>query len=82
MGNQAATKALLAVKNINVNITNNQGNTPLHMIISRGDEAFARLLLAKGARTDIKNGKGKTPVAFSQTSTNEAIRGLFSKSAS
>jgi ankyrin repeat protein len=77
MGDQAASKALLSVSNIDVNISNNQGSTPLHSAVSRDDEVLVKLLLTKGARKNISNLQGKTPMDFATMSHNQNIKKLM-----
>jgi cytohesin len=62
---------------IDVNIANDQGNTPLHTAVSGGDEVLVKLLLDKGARKDISNLKGKTPMDFAITPSNQKIKELL-----
>lgn len=47
-----------------VNITNEDGNTPLHLAAIRGLEPECRALLRAGARGDFKNKIGYTPACF------------------
>jgi len=52
------------LKITNINLQNNQGNTPLHILATHSFEHFEfnahNLLLAQEARTDIVNSQGKT----------------------
>ena len=65
VGNYAATKYLLS-KGANINLTNNEGNTPLHYAVFPYDQKckFITLntLLENGANIDAKNGSGMTPL--------------------
>jgi cytohesin len=60
---------------IDVNIANKQGNTPLHIAISGGDEVevLVKLLLDKGARTDISNLEGNTPLHTAVSGGDEVL---------
>ena len=65
VGNYAATKYLLS-KGADINLTNNEGNTPLHYAVFPYDQKckFITLnaLLENGANIDAKNGSGMTPL--------------------
>ncbi|WP_375603608.1 ankyrin repeat domain-containing protein [Wolbachia endosymbiont of Anurida maritima] len=53
---------LLIGKCNNVNITDNDGNTPLHCAIDSYSTDIAQLLIEKGAEINIKNKYGSTPL--------------------
>ncbi|MBA4696282.1 MAG: ankyrin repeat domain-containing protein [Legionella sp.] len=54
-----ATVIEALVKKSNVNCQDEEGNTPLHIAVMRGDLACVELLLLTGADTQIKNKQGK-----------------------
>jgi len=85
-GNEDAILTLLdrgaEVKTVNkdgvdINATNNKGNTPLYTAVKRGDAEVVRLLLNRGPIPDIKNNKGKAPADLPKKSTNVEIKKLF-----
>lgn len=63
----AFIKELLA-RNANVNLANNQGNTPLHQA---EDVEILRLLLERGADVHAKNKEGQTPLDISISACEE-----------
>ena len=62
-GNRQAVRALIA-KKADVNATQVDGSTPLHLAVDAGDEAMARLLLGAGARATAATRYGVTPLAL------------------
>lgn len=69
-----------------VNVTNYNGNTPMHMIaamsnrttIERQTEAVYALMHA-GARTNIPNRQGKTALALVSAERKDLFRRIFHK---
>ncbi|AGJ98955.1 Ankyrin repeat domain protein [Wolbachia endosymbiont of Drosophila simulans wNo] len=61
-GHKEIVELLLSVEGVDVNISNQLGNTPLHIAAIKGHEEIARLLLEKGADANIKNHSGYTPL--------------------
>ena len=55
------TELLLAADNIDVNVQNNYGRTPLHIAASRGNWHVARLLINAGADVHILDKRGFSP---------------------
>jgi hypothetical protein len=55
---------LLGAKNMNLGVTDTQGNTALHIATRDGSEAIIEQLLAAGADREIKNKAGLTPGAL------------------
>lgn len=53
---------ILLSNGVDINIQDDDGNTPLHMAASNGLDDIVQLLLQKGADIDIKNKYGKTPL--------------------
>jgi len=58
----ALTKFLLKQPNINKNVQNNQGFTPLAMACFRGNENIGRILISDGVDVNIPTYKGETPL--------------------
>jgi ankyrin repeat protein len=56
----------------NVNIQNQQGNTPLHLAYLRRDQAMIARLKQAGAREDIRNDKGEYPAQLALKTYGEA----------
>jgi len=56
----------------NLNLQNEQGNTPLHLAYARRDIAIALYLYEHGANPDIKNKQGKIPLDLLTLSHHEA----------
>ncbi len=50
-----------------VNYQNEQGNTPLHIAVQKGDSYYTRLLIVNGAEVDLPNSEGKTPLGIART---------------
>ena len=59
--NVCVTELLLAADNIDVNVQNNYGRTPLHIAASRGNWHVARLLINAGADVHILDKRGFSP---------------------
>jgi ankyrin repeat protein len=62
-GDRQAVRALLA-KQADVNATQVDGSTALHLAVDANDEELARLLLAAGARATTASRYGVTPIAL------------------
>ena len=62
------------LKGVNINVTNQDRNTALHLASMHGKEDTVRLLLKFGADKFVKNNKGKTP---KNVAKNEAVKGVF-----
>ena len=60
--------------NININIQNDDGLTPLMYACGTKDVDICKLLLDNGAQTNIKNRKGETALIFSK---DEEIKKLL-----
>lgn len=59
-GNKEITERLLSVKNLQIDATNQDGSTALHLAISRGYEDICRDLIDKGASINITTKQGHT----------------------
>jgi ankyrin repeat protein len=67
LGNHAAVVLLLAeAPNVNLNLPNLYGNTPLHCAAARGFGDLCRLLVAKGASVAAQNAQGKTAASLAR----------------
>lgn len=53
-------------KGVNVNIKNNDGDTPLHLAVKLNDFAVTKLLLDYHAKIDVVNNKNETPVDYAK----------------
>jgi ankyrin repeat protein len=65
-GHTPIVKKLLE-NNANVNIQNNQGNTPLHQATWRNHPEIVKMLLNAGARVDVRNQEVRTKDDMPQT---------------
>lgn len=60
-----------------LNAVNKNGDTALHVAITRGFDSVVRTLLAAGARFDVKNKRGVTPLALAtRAGRDEAVEML------
>jgi ankyrin repeat protein len=63
-----------------IDVTNNDGNTPLHFAWSDNRLPLAQILVERGARLNIKNNEGQTPYEFAlQLSSHEVSKYLWSQ---
>jgi ankyrin repeat protein len=64
-----ATIELLLSKGLDINVTNTNGDTPLHVAVSgRAAPEIVRALLQRGSRLDATNKRGQTPLALATAS--------------
>lgn len=65
-----------------VNLVNDHGITPLHIVVELGDLEFAALLLGRGADVNKVDGYGRTPlvIACKQNNNAEMVQMLMGKS--
>ncbi|KDO18258.1 hypothetical protein SPRG_21688 [Saprolegnia parasitica CBS 223.65] len=69
-------------KGVNVNCTNDYGQTPLHHAATYGCVDVARLLLEKGANVEASNANGSTPLYMAaQANKPEMVQLLLEKGA-
>lgn len=53
---------IMILKNVNVNLRNKEGNTPLHLACLRRDQGMIEALLKAGADVEMRNSAGQTPL--------------------
>jgi hypothetical protein len=70
-------KRLLSIRNINVNVKDVSGSTPLHLAAYNGRIEIARLLLQNGAELNAKNNYGSTPLHCAASQDNIDILHLL-----
>jgi cytohesin len=75
-GSKRLLEFLLASKP-NVNVTNQDGDTPLHWAACANDIEPATLLLAAGASVNAVNAKGQTPLHLASWKQNESMAKLL-----
>ena len=63
-GLTTSVKRLLSIRNINVNVKDVSGSTPLHDAAENGHVEIARLLLENGADVNAKINNGNTPLHY------------------
>ncbi|MDE0014475.1 MAG: FG-GAP-like repeat-containing protein [Candidatus Poribacteria bacterium] len=75
--------ATLRNSNIDVNIKDERGRTPLHIAVENGYEDVTMFLVEKGAEVNIADANGNTPLILiiHQTGNLEIIRRLLEKGA-
>lgn len=69
-------KSLLRVENINLELTDDSGGTPLHYAVLLNDPSIIQDLISKGAEKDVHNKIGDTPLQ--ETLINEKTNGVIS----
>ena len=67
----------LIKKNANVYAANKNGETPIHISASRGNEQLTNILLEKGADVDVQDGEGRTPVILAAISDHKPVISLL-----
>lgn len=71
--NLAVIVELLLQSEIDLDITNGVGETPLHVVARKGNWQITRLLLEQGANTDCRNGYGRTPLSYAASNGHVAV---------
>ncbi|WP_310412927.1 ankyrin repeat domain-containing protein [Chamaesiphon sp. OTE_8_metabat_110] len=71
----------LMLTKLDINQTDSQGNTPLHLAIERNNGvSLIDILLANGARTDLRNYQGETPLTIAISKNYfDAVKLLLSR---
>jgi len=73
-----ATIELLLARGLDVNTTNNNGDTALHAAVSgRASPEIIRVLLARGARLDVQNKRGQTPLTLAKNRANRDMTAIL-----
>ena len=72
VGDIERLKVLLA-SGVNVNIKDENGNTPLHHAVSANNQEIVEVLLANGADINIQNKDGATPLYNAVLQHNQAM---------
>ena len=70
----------LISKGADVNVKNDRGETPLHLL-KRGNRDIAELLIAKGADVNAKNNNGSTPLHWPYGIKKDIVELLIAKGA-
>ena len=66
-------KLLNKIVSENVNIKDENGNTPLHVAVQQGNVKVVEVLLNKGANVNVKNSVGETPLDLAFQNRNIKI---------
>jgi ankyrin repeat protein len=66
--------------NVDLNAVNKNGDTALHVAVTRGFDSVVRTLLAAGARFDVKNKRGATPLALATRAGRDDAVEMLQKS--
>ena len=61
-GNAEGLRECISTSRIDVDHSNENGDTALHIVCQKGYTDCARILIAAGANADVKNQSGQTPV--------------------
>ena len=72
-GNSDVVKALLSAGDVNVNVTDEGGNTPLIEAARFGHDDIARALIARGASLEKKNLRGDTALSLAVTNGHDEV---------
>ncbi|KAL3274655.1 hypothetical protein HHI36_016035 [Cryptolaemus montrouzieri] len=70
-------KILLKMPNIDINVQNASGMTPLSVAVIAAHEESAKILLEHGADPNIADNHGKTPLSFSVSAGNTEVTQLL-----
>lgn len=73
------TRHLIDTGAVDLNASDKQGVTALHLAAAAGDIETVRLLLAHGARTDLVSADGHTPVMIAEQAGHTTIADLLRK---
>jgi ankyrin repeat protein len=67
----------LVTNGADVNIQNNNGDTPLHIAVRRGDKECVKTLLSLGAKVALQNSQGKTPIQLALDNRDTESAGIL-----
>ena len=76
-GHSLATQALLAMHDVDVNMTNNVGHTALHQASSSGQESVVHLLLNAGADPTILDKHGQSARALAEANEHDSVAAVI-----
>jgi ankyrin repeat protein len=76
------TNILVSHPDIDVNVLDNNNNTPLHLAVMYECEEVVKILLDKGARLDMKNAANQTLLELAEDMKNQEIIDLLKDHAS
>lgn len=68
LGHDEVVKLLLSTRDVDINISDNLGFTPLNSAAGSGHGNIVELLIESGARVNVTNNEGDTPL-------HSAVRG-------
>lgn len=75
--NQPEMVKILINKGLNINASNQAGNTPLHLAVFSGSYALIELLFKHGADYQLRNQRGRTALEYVSYGKNPQIYNLF-----
>ncbi|KAI0125984.1 hypothetical protein BJ170DRAFT_456668 [Xylariales sp. AK1849] len=82
LGNEKILGFFLAIREVDIDLIDVSGRTPLSRAAERGNEATVRLLLEKEAQIEARDKYGRTPLSWAAERGNEAtVRLLLGKGA-
>ncbi|KAF7544871.1 hypothetical protein G7Z17_g9620 [Cylindrodendrum hubeiense] len=76
-GNMPLAERLLSTNEFDLNLTNQQGHTPLFLAAMNGHEAAVQLLIANGADLNARDNTGRTPLSLAVKFGHEAVLQLL-----
>ena len=70
--------AALVDSGVDVDATDQSGNTALHRVAEDGEEVVVQALLKVGVKSGVKNKAGKTPLDLAKAAGHKAVATLLS----
>ena len=61
-------------KNLDINVSDVYGNTPLHLACEGNNFEAAKILIQKGAQIDVKNKEEKTPLELASFEVQKMLK--------